>query len=138
DGAADDLAVVAAPTPAIEDRSGDAIVVESTPVPTQISVPAVNASALRITALDKGEEWAEIRNDGSTAQDLGGWVLRSERGTQDCPLGGVIQPGETLRIWAMNGVGGFSCGFGSNIWNNREYDPAVLLAPGGEEVSRLD
>ena len=47
-------------------------------------------------------------------------------------------PGATLRVWAMSGAGGFSCGFGSNIWNNSERDAAVLLAPGGGEVGRWE
>lgn len=71
--------------------------------------------------------------------NLAGWTLRSEKGSQDCVLGGVIGPGQTLQIWAMSedaGRGGFNCGFGTNIWNNSEPDPAVLINPSGQEVSR--
>jgi hypothetical protein len=81
----------------------------------------------------------DIQNVGGQAQDLAGWHLLSEKGSQDCPLGGVIQPGEVLRIWAKAsdaGQGGFNCGFGSNIWNNSESDPAVLYDATGREVDR--
>lgn len=76
--------------------------------------------------------------------DLSGWVLHSEKHgseKQDCALAGLIQPGQTLRIWALAkdaDQGGFNCGFGSNIWNNSESDAAVLLDPSGAAVSRLE
>jgi hypothetical protein len=89
-----------------------------------------------IVTVNKQAEYVDIRNDGGAAQDLAGWHLLSERGSQDCPLGGVIQPGETLRIWAMAGEGGFSCRFDTNIWNNSESDPAVLYDATGREVDR--
>jgi endonuclease/exonuclease/phosphatase family metal-dependent hydrolase len=92
-------------------------------------------SALVIVALDKREEYAVIRNDGAEAINLQGWTLRSERGTQDCRLSGVLEAGASLTISAMGTVPGFDCGFGSNIWNNSEYDPALLLAPDGAVVS---
>lgn len=75
------------------------------------------------------------------SQAANDWVLRSERGPHDCPLDGVglFPAGYTLRVWALArppADGEFSCGFESEIWNNSESDPAVLLAPGGIEVSR--
>lgn len=42
----------------------------------------------------------DIRNSGDQPQDLSGWVPVSEKGDQRCMLGGVLNPGETLRIWA--------------------------------------
>ena len=79
-----------------------------------------------------------IRNNGGTAVDLSGWVLRSEKGSQDCSLGGSIGPGQSLQIWAMAedaGQGGYNCGFDSNIWNNSESDTAILFDPLGQVVS---
>lgn len=112
-----------------------------TPAPAATATsPTTTGGGLRIIALDKRDEYAEIVNDGATAVDLAGWMLRSERGEQDCPLHGVIEPGQTLRIWAMERDaerGGFNCRFGSQIWNNSEHDPAVLFAPNGVEVSRF-
>lgn len=43
-----------------------------------------------------------------------------------------------LRLLAMTGAAGFNCGFGSNIWNNSEWDPAVLLGPSGVDVGRWE
>jgi len=34
------------------------------------------------------------------------------------------------------GQGGYNCGFGSNIWNNDERDPAILFDASGSEVDR--
>lgn len=48
-------------------------------------------------------------------------------------------PGATLRIWAMTedaDQGVFNCGFGANIWNNDDPDPAVLYDATGREVDR--
>ncbi len=55
------------------------------------------------------------------------------------PAGGVIQPGETLRIWAEAkdaDKGGYNCGKDGPIWNNKERDPAVLYDATGQEVDR--
>jgi hypothetical protein len=108
-------------------------------VPQPTATLPVAAGVLRIIGVDKGAEVVTIRNDGGAPVDLGGWVLRSEKGSQDCGLGGVIGPGEALQIWAMAedaGRGGYNCNFGTNIWNNSESDPAVLIDPSGAEVSR--
>jgi len=111
--------------------------------PTAVVQPTATlptaTGSLIIIGVNKQAEYVDIRNDGGASVDLNGWTLRSEKGPQDCALGGVIGPGETLRIWAMAesaGQGGFNCGFGSNIWNNSESDPAVLINPSGQEVSR--
>lgn len=109
------------------------------PAPTPIATPAPAAGgdgALVIVAVNKGDEYVDIRNNGAAAVNLGGWVLHSEKGSQDCALGGSLAPGQTLRIWAMTGEGGFNCGFESNIWNNSDPDAAVLWSPDGTEVSR--
>ena len=100
--------------------------------------PAAEANVI-IVNVNKSAEYVDIRNDGGTAQDLSGWRLVSERGNQECSLGGVIGPGETLRIWALAedvGQGGYNCGFGGPIWNNSKSDPAVLYNAAGQEVSR--
>jgi endonuclease YncB( thermonuclease family) len=90
-----------------------------------------------ISAINKKEEWVDIQNKGTTAVNLAGWNLISERGNQECPLSGILAPQEILRIWSMTAQGtGFSCGYSSPIWNNSQSDPAVLYNPKGVEVSR--
>jgi hypothetical protein len=122
-------------------RSGTAAVPQpgpaATPSPAAPAAPAsASGAGLVIVAVNKRDEYVDIRNNGAAAVDLGGWVLHSEKGSQDCALGGRMASGETLRIYAMTGDGGFSCGFDSNIWNNSEPDAAVLWSPDGTEVSR--
>ena len=71
--------------------------------------------------MDKRAEYVIITNHGDQDQDLTDWLLRSERGNQDCYLYGSIGSGESLTIWAMSediNQEGFNCGFGTNIWNN--------------------
>lgn len=92
-------------------------------------------------AVNKVAEYVDIRNTGTQAQDLGGWRLVSERGNQSCTLGGILEPNQTLRIWALAsdiGQGGYNCGFGGPIWNNSEPDPAVLYDANGNEVHRFN
>jgi endonuclease YncB( thermonuclease family) len=121
----------------------------ATPVPTQVVEPTQpveppaqpGAAALVILEVNDREEWVDLQNTGGEPVDLAGWLLRSERGSQDCALGGVIQPGQVLRVWARAedaGQAGYHCGFDSNIWNNSEPDPAILYDPNGVEVSRRD
>ncbi len=116
----------------------------ATAVPANTAVPQPTATAvplprISVTSLNKQAEYADIRNNTAEAIDLNGWVLVSELGPQRCPLGGVLEAGQTLRVWAMaedSGEGGFNCGFGSNIWNNDDYDAAVIIDPNGVEVHR--
>jgi endonuclease/exonuclease/phosphatase family metal-dependent hydrolase len=115
---------------------GESPVATPTPMPT-----APPVAALRIVAVDKRGEHVDLANQGGEAVNLVGWVLRSERGMQDCPLDGAIAAGQTVRIWAMAadaGRGGFNCGFEASIWSNSDPDPAVLLDPTGVEVSRFE
>jgi len=106
----------------------------ATPAP-----PAPTGALIRIMAVDKRAEFVDICNDGDQVQDLGGWVLVSEKGDQRCALEGVLNPGEVLRVWAMAedaGQGGYNCGFDSSIWNNSEPDPAALYDNAGQLVAR--
>lgn len=114
-----------------------------TPQPTAVllptNTPEARGSKVIIIYVNKGDEYVDIRNVGGAAQDLSGWRLLSDLGNQDCPLGGVIGPGETLRIWALAedaGQGGYNCNFDGPIWNNSETDEAVLFNAAGQEVSR--
>jgi hypothetical protein len=82
----------------------------------------------------------DLSNVGGQAVDISGWRLVSEKGDQSCGLGGVIEPGATLRVWALasdSAQGGYNCGFGSNIWNNSESDPAALYDSSGTLVDRF-
>jgi hypothetical protein len=90
-----------------------------------------------IALVDKVAEFADLQNLGDAPQDLTGWRLVSEKGNQVCRLSGVIEAGQTLRVWTNNpNSGGFNCAFPQNIWNNSEPDPAVLYDANGNEVSR--
>lgn len=117
----------------------------STPLPTDTPIPTATPAPLaaypEIIAVNKQAEYVDIRNNTGADVMMTGWILRSEKGSHDCPLDGVglFPAGYTLRVWALArppADGEFSCGFESEIWNNSESDPAVLLAPGGIEVSR--
>ena len=113
--------------------------VPPTEMPQPTAPPAPTGALIRIIAVDKRAEFVDIRNDGDQPQDLGGWVLVSEKGDQRCTLGGVINPGERLRIWAQAedaGQGGYNCGFDGSIWNNEESDPAALYDSTGQLVAR--
>lgn len=110
-----------------------------TEAPQPTEAPPAAPGPVVIVGVNKREEFVDIQNQGGAEVDLNGWVLVSEKGNQACPLGGVIAGGQVLRIWAMSedaGNGGFNCGFGSNIWNNSEPDPAVLYDAAGNVVSR--
>ena len=100
-----------------------------------LSTQSPSAGNLEIVFVDKEAEYVDIKNNSSSPVDLNGWMLVSEKGSQACDLGGIIQSGEKLRIWAGTGEG-YSCNFGKNIWNNSEPDPAVLYDPQHAEISR--
>ena len=110
------------------------------PPPTDTPAPAVPAGPqVVIVGKDKRVEYVDIQNVGGAPQDLNGWHLLSEKGPQDCPLSGVLGPGQTLRIWAQSSdadKGGFNCGYDGPIWNNSETDFAVLYDAAGAEIDR--
>ena len=108
------------------------------PQATNTPPPAVPGPVI-IIAVNKVAEYVDIQNTGTAEVNLTGWTLVSEKGSQACSLGGILGGGQVLRIWALaadSDKGGFNCGFGSNIWNNSEPDPAVLYDASGVEVSR--
>jgi hypothetical protein len=109
-----------------------------TPLPTLTSPPpTVSGTGLvLITTVNKTMEYVELQNQGNGPVSLNGWKLVSETGSQSCPLSGLIQPNEVLRVWSGKGDAGFSCGFSFNIWNDNQSDPAVLYDAQGKEVSR--
>lgn len=112
--------------------------VSPTPVPPTATTAPVGAN-VQIVAVDKRAEYVDLANYGDQPQDLAGWRLVSERGNQECRLEGVLNAGATLRVWAMaedRDRGGYNCGFGTNIWNNRESDPAALYDAAGQLVDR--
>ncbi len=107
------------------------------PPPTNPPATPTRVSPVRILAVNKAEEYVEIRNDTNTPVNLRGWRLVSELGNQSCALRGTLDPDEILRIWARRGNPGFDCRLGSNVWSDNAPDPAVLYNPEGEEVSRF-
>ncbi|RJP53324.1 MAG: hypothetical protein C4583_04925 [Anaerolineaceae bacterium] len=106
------------------------------PEPTSASLPPNTTQTVIITAVNKQAEYVDIKNIGPSPVNLNGWTLVSEKGNQACSLGGILEPGATLRIWAGTNATGFSCGYNKYIWNNSEPDPAVLYDAQGHEVDR--
>ena len=108
------------------------------PEPTATPVPLPSAD-LQIILVDKSAEFVDVENKDDREQNLEGWTLVSVHGNQECVLSGILEPGEVLRIWAMErdaSQGGYNCGFDANIWNNAEDDPAVLYDGARQEISR--
>ena len=121
----------------------------STPTPSPTDTPTPTSSpteteppqgsTILIIEVNKSAEYVEIVNVGSEPQDLTGWELLSEKGGQRCTLGGILDPEQTLRIWALAedaAEGGYNCEFGSNIWHNSEEDLAILFDVTGQEIDR--
>ena len=126
---------VTAPTPTITPTPVPSATPLGNPTPTFTPMPPT--PLVRLIALDRGNEWAILYNDGTGTQDLTGWVLVSEAGDQRCELKGKLAPRESLRVWAQVGPDGFSCGFPQPIWENSGPDAAILLNGYGDEVSRI-
>jgi len=117
------------------------IVTPPTPVPPTPVPPPVSPGSLVITGVDKRAELVTIRNTGGAPVNMRGWRLVSEKGNQawTVPFDFQLQPGATVTIHALSGANDASnlySGFGSNIWNNSEHDPAALYDAAGVLVSR--
>jgi hypothetical protein len=93
------------------------------------------------------DEYVEITNQGTVAQDLTGWRLDSERGAAPgqvfgFPAGFVMQPGQVCRVYTDEvhpGWRGLSLGYGrSGVWSNSGPDAAVLIDGDEAMVSRWE
>ena len=117
--------------------------------------PAAGHELVQITGMrrdgainpNEPDEYVEITNQGTVAQDLTGWHLDSERGAASgqvfhFPSGLVMQPGQVCRVYTDE-VHPEWCGlsFGyrkSGVWSNSEPDAAVLFDGDGAVVSRWE
>jgi endonuclease YncB( thermonuclease family) len=124
-----------------EEAGVEEMVTPTQVIPTSNPEPNTQGPIVVITELNARDEYVDIQNVGTQPQDITGWTLRSEKGEQDCKLSGIIEPGQTLRIWARQedaGQDGFNCGYERNIWNNDETDPAVLFDTQMIEIDRQE
>lgn len=142
------------PTPTLTPTPTDTPTITPSPTSTQVvfDTPTVTATPTRtstpvplpqvvIVSVNDFEEYVDIQNTGNAPQDLAGWRLVSEREGQECVLTSVIQPGQSLRIWALlinADQEGLNCGFDQEIWHDTEPDAAILYNADRVEVSRLE
>ena len=117
--------------------------------------PAAGHDLVQITGLrrdgalnpNEPDEYVEITNQGTVAQDLTGWRLDSERGAASgqvfhFPAGFVMQPGQVCRVYTDE-LHPEWCGLSfeyrkSGVWSNNEPDAAVLFDGDGAVVSRWE
>jgi endonuclease YncB( thermonuclease family) len=106
---------------------------------TELTLGTATATSVLIVDVDKRAEYVDIQNVSENKISIDDWILRSEKGDQDCFLIGTLESGEILRIWARaedREKEGFNCRFSNNIWNNNELDPAVLFDASFTEIDR--
>jgi hypothetical protein len=90
--------------------------------------PNANAAPnypIQITNINKDLETVTLLNKSTSAIDLTNWNMCSITGNQHHPIGGVINPGQSI---AFPGPAG-------RIWNNTSADPGALYNPDGQLVS---
>ncbi len=109
------------------------------PAPTPTPAPSTPSGNVKITHIDLQGEVVTLKNSGSTAMDLTGWTLVSEKGNQvfHFPSGTVIQPGGALEIHSATDAHGGPNKLiwgKANIWNN-SGDPGHLVDSQGKTVS---
>ena len=117
--------------------------------------PAAGHKSVQITGMlrdgaispNEPDEYVEISNQGTVAQDLTNWHLDSERGSASgqvfhFPPRFVMRPGQVCRVYTdeMHPEWcGLSFGYRwSGVWSNNEPDAAVLVDEAGAVVSRWD
>jgi hypothetical protein len=88
------------------------------------------------------DEYVEITNLGSEAQELEGWTLLDI--SDGLPVfqfpAWSLAPGGSVRVYTNEvhpETGGFSFGRGTTVWNNCSPDTAALLNKAGERVSQF-
>ncbi|MDX1521813.1 MAG: lamin tail domain-containing protein [Anaerolineae bacterium] len=112
-------------------------VTQTEPTPAPVAPTIVNDARMVIANLDRAREYVDLKNIGGEAQELRGWRLVSSQGKEECPLGGTVAAGETLRIWSREidlEQGGYNCGFQDEIWVDESDDAAILYNANGDVV----
>jgi hypothetical protein len=139
--AAPALASTPAPSPTLPPAADRA-----TPTPSARAAAAHPGASLVVKAVvNQGRaEHVVIANEGTAAQELTGWSIRSGTGGQQIafPAGFVLAPGAAVRVHSGTGASALHrppidlFGSGSNVWNNTG-DQALLVDPTGRVVSQL-
>jgi hypothetical protein len=91
-----------------------------------------------VVTVNAEEQYVELRNNQNHVQALSGWYLSLGR-MLTCHLGEDVQiePGETLRIWALAedaARGDFSCGLDRSFWSDKEPQRVFLYSADGQVV----
>ena len=114
-----------------------------TPVAPLAGTPDVRIACVRYDGTAsryEPDEYVEIVNAGTAAQDMSGWRLTdiSDGGPDFAFPTLTLAAGESLRVYT-NEVhaqwGGLSFGRGSAIWSNSDPDQAGLYSPSGVLIS---
>ncbi len=114
---------------------------QSVTVPTQPDVRIECVLYYGTIRLGEPDEFVQIRNYGTAAQNLSRWTLKNlSRSLQPFTFTGyTLEPGAVIRVYT-NEVhwewGGFSFGYGAEIWNDGTPNTAALYDASGNEVSR--
>ena len=95
-----------------------------------------------VASAQEPDEYVEIINVGSAAQDLEGFRLVdiADDGPEFLFPTWQLGPDESVRVYTNEThpeSGGFSFGRGSAVWNNSEPDTAGLYDPEGSLVSEM-
>lgn len=109
----------------------------ATPTPVPLGTRA--ATTIVIEWINRRDGYVVLRNDATIPISLDDWKLVTEYSREICFLYGVMQPGERLNAWSQSGSRlEISCDFNFNLWDAYKDEPALLFAPNGHIVSRLD
>ncbi|MEM9132784.1 MAG: lamin tail domain-containing protein [Actinomycetota bacterium] len=101
------------------------------PAADALAIGATQANAPGDDRENLDQEWVELVNEGDTAVDLSGWVLRDETTSNRFLLDGVtIDPGETLRVVTGRGGGDVELGEDFPVWSNNG-ETVLLVDPEG-------
>ncbi|MGI8424229.1 MAG: lamin tail domain-containing protein [Chloroflexota bacterium] len=107
--------------------------------------PQAGAVLLIKAVVNQGRaEHVVIANEGTSAQELTGWVIRSGTGGQllPFPAGFVLAPGASVRLHSGTGASTQNhppadlFATGANVWNNAG-DTAILMDPSGRILHQL-
>lgn len=112
---------------------------ETTEAAEETTVAEQEVKSIEIIELDKRDEYVIIKNTGTVSVNMQGWVMLSEKGAQSFTFPSyVLEPGQTCKLTAKgsNGTGDFSMS-NKNIWNNSDYDPAILYDATGTQVDKF-
>jgi len=104
-------------------------------VPSAVASVVINQVLYDPIGTESGGEAVELLNNGASAVDISGWVLKTESSDSDAtiPAATVLQPGQTFLI----ADAGWNANKDDSSWKSADYEEKITLGNSDSGIALL-